>query len=111
MGVGISSVGNIHASGIITATTFVGSFSGNVTTADLADEAIKLQTARLIGGVSFDGTADINLPGVNNVLGNQDTSGNASGLINIPNITVNTISAIGNLNVDGNTDINGSFRC
>ena len=108
MGVGISSVGNIHASGIITATTFVGSFSGNVTTADLADEAIKLQTARLIGGVSFDGTADINLPGVN-VLGNQDTSGNASGLINIPNITVNTISAIGNLNVDGNTDINGSL--
>ena len=108
MGVGISSVGNIHASGIITATTFVGSFSGNVTTADLADEAIKLQTARLIGGVSFDGTADINLPGVN-TLGNQDTSGSASGLISIPNITVNTISAIGNLNVDGNTDLNGTL--
>ena len=37
----------------------------------------------------------INLPGVN-ISGNQDTSSNASGLINIPNITVNTISAIGN---------------
>ena len=106
MGVGISSVGNIHASGIISATSFVGSFDGNVTTATLADEAVKLQTARLVGGVSFDGTADINLPGVN-LLGNQDTSGSASGLIGIPNITVNTISATGNLNVDGNLDIDG----
>tara|TARA_S200000501_G_scaffold375688_1_gene428352 strand:- start:2954 stop:5455 length:2502 start_codon:yes stop_codon:yes gene_type:complete len=108
MGVGISSVGNIHASGIISATSFVGSFDGNVTTATLADEAVKLQTARLVGGVSFDGTADINLPGVN-VLGNQNTSGSASGLISIPNITVNTISATGNLNVNGNTDLDGNL--
>ena len=62
MGVGISSVGNIHASGIITATTFVGSFNGNVTTATLADAAVKLQTARNIGGLPFDGTANIDLP-------------------------------------------------
>ncbi|WP_446906160.1 hypothetical protein [Acinetobacter baumannii] len=38
--------------------------------------ATKLATARKIGGVSFDGTADIDLPGVNKK-GNQDTSGNA----------------------------------
>ena len=36
-----------------------------------------MQTARNIGGVSFDGTASINLPGVNTA-GNQDTSGNAA---------------------------------
>jgi len=49
-------------------------------TADLtgnADTATALETARDIGGVSFDGTANINLPGVNTA-GNQDTSGNAA---------------------------------
>lgn len=41
-----------------------------------AASASKLFTARLIGGVNFDGTANINLPGVN-TKGNQDTSGTA----------------------------------
>ena len=41
-----------------------------------AVSASKLQTARTIGGVAFDGTANINLPGVN-AAGNQNTSGNA----------------------------------
>jgi len=48
-----------------------GSLTGN------ADTATALETARNIGGVSFDGTADINLPGVN-AQGNQDTTGNAA---------------------------------
>lgn len=47
------------------------SVSGN------AETATALQTARLIGGVSFDGTANINLPGVNTA-GNQNTTGNAA---------------------------------
>ena len=42
-----------------------------------AATASALATARNIGGVSFDGSADINLPGVN-AGGNQDTSGNAA---------------------------------
>ena len=37
----------------------------------------KLQTARTIGGVSFNGTSNIDLPGVNQG-GNQDTTGNAA---------------------------------
>jgi cytoskeletal protein CcmA (bactofilin family) len=45
--------------------------SGNAAT------ATALETARTIGGVSFDGTANINLPGVN-TQGNQDTTGNAA---------------------------------
>ena len=105
-GVGISSVGNINASGIITATTFVGTFSGNVTSATLADEAVKLQTARNIGGLPFDGTANIDLPGVN-ISGNQNTSGNASGLQGIPNITVTSLTAVGNANIDGSLDVDG----
>ncbi len=43
---------------------------------DLAAEATTLQNARTIGGVSFDGSANINLPGVNTA-GNQNTSGTA----------------------------------
>ncbi|EPL7676802.1 phage tail protein, partial [Escherichia coli] len=51
--------------------------TGNQNTTGNAATATKLQTARTIGGVSFDGTANINLPGVN-VAGNQNTSGNAA---------------------------------
>ena len=42
-----------------------------------AGTATKLATARTIGGVSFDGTANINLPGVN-ATGTQSTTGNAA---------------------------------
>ena len=44
---------------------------------DTTGSAATLTTARTIGGVSFDGSANINLPGVN-TSGNQDTSGNAA---------------------------------
>ena len=43
-----------------------------------AATATALETARNIGGVSFDGTANINLPGVNTA-GNQNTSGTSGG--------------------------------
>ena len=49
----------------------VNNISGN------AGTATTLATARTIGGVSFDGSANINLPGVNTT-GDQDTSGNAA---------------------------------
>ena len=108
IGVGISSVGNINASGIITATAFSGSITGGVTgnadTATLAAAATKLENARNIGGVSFDGTADINLPGVN-AAGNQDTSGTAANLSGTPNIFVTNIDCDGDLDVDGHTNL------
>ena len=44
---------------------------------DTTGSAAKLTTARTIGGVSFDGSANVNLPGVNEA-GNQDTTGNAA---------------------------------
>jgi hypothetical protein len=49
----------------------------NQDTTGNAATATALETARTIGGVSFDGTANINLPGVNTA-GNQNTSGNAA---------------------------------
>ena len=59
------------ASGNFSAGTITAALSGNATTAST------LQTARTIGGVSFNGGANINLPGVNTA-GNQDTSGTAA---------------------------------
>ena len=70
----------------ITTGTLVANIEGNVTgnvtgssgsTTGNAATATALETARNIGGVSFNGTANINLPGVN-ASGNQDTSGNAA---------------------------------
>jgi hypothetical protein len=49
----------------------------NQDTTGLAATATILATARNIGGVSFNGSADINLAGVNTA-GNQNTSGNAA---------------------------------
>jgi len=66
-------------SGNFSAGTITAALTGNVT-GDLtgnADTATTLETARTIGGVSFDGSANINLPGVN-ASGNQNTSGNAA---------------------------------
>jgi hypothetical protein len=59
-----------NPSGYITSS---GSITGNAAT------ATALQTARTIGGVSFNGTANINLPGVNTA-GNQNTTGSAATL-------------------------------
>ena len=76
------------------ATTFHGALSGNATT------ATTLQNARTIGGVSFDGSANINLPGVN-AAGNQDTSGNAATATALA-----TPRNIGGVAFDGSANIN-----
>jgi len=112
-GVGISSSGDIKASGIITASTFVGNLSGTVTGSiiGVAASATQLQTARTIGGVLFDGTSNIDLAGVN-IAGNQNTSGTAANLSGTPNISVGTLSAStgtfsSNVDVTGDLDVNG----
>ena len=77
-----------NASTDVLSGTFSGNITGNVTgnvsgtsgsTTGNAATATALETARTIGGVSFDGTANIDLPGVNTA-GNQNTSGTAAGL-------------------------------
>jgi len=54
--------------------------------------AATLTTARNIGGVSFNGSADIDLPGVNTG-GNQDTSGNAATVTTNANLTGDVTSS------------------
>jgi len=97
----------IVVTGIATATSFVGDITGDVT--GNADSATILATARNIGGVSFNGSADINLPGVN-VAGNQNTTGTAANLSGTPNISVGAVTASsldisGGVDVDGHTDL------
>ena len=81
---------NLGTNDITNGGTITGTFSGNITgnvtgntsgsagsCTGNAATATALATARNIGGVSFDGTANIDLPGVN-ASGTQDTSGTAA---------------------------------
>ena len=70
-----------------------GSLNGNAAT------ATKLQTVRTIGGVSFDGSANIDLPGVNKT-GNQSTTGNAATATKLQ-----TARTIGGVSFDGSANI------
>ena len=85
-----------------------GTFTGAVSGASITDgtgtlsggawsgSAATLTTARTIGGVSFDGSTDIDLPGVN-LGGNQNTTGSAA--------TLTTARNIGGVAFDGSADI------
>jgi len=93
--------------GAVSGTT--GTFTGAVSGASITDgtatlsggtwsgSAATLTTARLIGGVAFDGSTDINLPGVD-IGGNQNTTGSAA--------TLTTARLIGGVAFDGSADIN-----
>jgi len=76
------------ASGNFSAGTITAALTGNAST------ATALQTARTIGGVLFDGTAHINLPGVNTA-GNQDTTGNAATVTTNADLT-GDVTSVGN---------------
>jgi hypothetical protein len=79
--------------GALTATSISGPLSGN------ADTATALETARTIGGVSFDGSGNIDLPGVNTA-GTQNTSGNAATAT-----ALETARTIGGVSFDGTANI------
>ena len=78
-------------SGTVSANTFSGDLTGN------ADTATTLETTRSIGGVNFNGSADINLPGVN-IDGNQNTTGNAA--------TATTLETTRNFSITGEITAN-----
>ena len=94
----------------ITTVNITGNVTGNVTgdlTGDVtgnvsgnAGTASVLQTARTIGGVSFNGSTAINLPGVNQA-GNQNTSGNAATAT-----VLETARNIGGVSFNGSVAIN-----
>jgi hypothetical protein len=105
------------SSGVITATQFTGAVTGNVTgnasgssgsCTGNAATATALATGRTIGGVSFDGTGNIDLPGVNTA-GDQDTSGTAALATSVTVSANNTTNeTVYPLFVDGATGTQGA---
>ena len=99
----------VTVTGTTTSTgNFIGNLTGNASGSSgsctgNAATATALANARTIGGVSFDGTGNINLPGVNTA-GNQNTSGNAATATILANSR--TISLTGD--VAGSVGFNGS---
>lgn len=96
---GVYTIGDQTIDGVKTfSSTIAGSISGN------SASATKLATARTIGGVSFDGTANINLPGVN-AAGNQSTTGNAATATTLQTArTINGVSFNGSANITVSDD-------
>ena len=90
-------------SGNFTAGTVTAALAGNVTgnVTGNASTATALATARNIGGVSFNGTSSINLPGVNTP-GSQNTSGNAA--------TASALSASRTISLGGDVSGSASFN-
>ena len=94
-------VGNLNASSLNQGTipdgrfpaTLPGDLSGNAATATQFFDSV------LVGGVTFDGSSSINLPGVNQT-GDQDTSGNAGSATQLL-----TARNIGGVAFNGTSDI------
>jgi len=87
---------NLEVTGVTTSTGgFVGDITGDVTgtVSGNAGSATVLASSRNIGGVAFNGSGDINLPGVNEA-GTQNTSGTAAGLSGTPDITVRNVTGV-----------------
>ena len=80
-GVGINSIGNIQATGIVTATSFVGALTGDV-----------------VGNVT--GAVTGNVTG--NITGNVDGNINSTGISTFTTLDVN-----GNVDIDGHTELDG----
>lgn len=113
----IKSDGDIVFSEQLTGPSFNGNLVGDVTGSLIGNAATssKLKDAVNVGGVSFDGTSSIVLPGVN-ISGNQDTTGNAATATilassrNIGGVSFNGSSNINlpGVNITGNQDTTGN---
>ena len=88
--------------GVVTLTKADVGLANADNTADSAKSvasASKLTAARTIGGISFDGSANIALPGVN-IPGNQSTAGNAATATKLATVrTINGVSFDGTSNI------------
>ena len=103
------------SSGTVPDARLPGTITSNITGSSAsctgnAATATKLASSRTIGGVAFNGTANINLPGVNTA-GNQNTSGNAATATALA--TARTIAGVSfngtsNISLNNNAITNGA---
>ena len=114
-----SIIGSLNASNLTSGTVpdarLPGTITSNITGSSASctgnsATATKLATARTIGGVAFDGSANINLPGVNSA-GSQNTSGNAATATALA--TARTIAGVSfngtaNISLNNNAITNGA---
>ena len=114
-----SIIGSLNASNLTSGTVpdarLPGTITSNITGSSAsctgnAATATKLASSRTIGGVSFNGTSNINLPGVNQA-GNQNTSGNAATATALA--TARTIAGVSfngtaNISLNNNSITNGA---
>ena len=111
-GVGISSVGNINAAGIITAASFVGDLTGNIVSASTFSGNIDLNA-----DIDVDGHTNldnVNITGVTTTTGNVDINADldVDGHTNLDNVSIvgvttfaSAIDLNADIDVDGHTNL------
>ena len=101
IGVGFSTSGNIKASGIVTASSFVGNITGNVV-GNVTGDVTGTATTAILANTATLATNAQGLTGSPSISVNDITS---SG-----NISVNNITSSGNITASGNIDVTGSVN-
>ena len=107
-GVGISSVGNINATGIVTAVSFVGDLTGNIVSGSTFSGDIDLNADLDVDGhTNLD---NVNISGVTTTTGNVDINADldVDGHTNLDNINISGITtSTGNIDLDADLDVDG----
>lgn len=99
----VGTLGSLGVTGAVTAGSFVGPLTGNASTATI------LQTARLINGVSFDGSADITIASAPAAAAAETLTGTTIAA-NVTGSSLTSVGTLVGLSVAGNvfiTDNNG----
>ena len=107
-GVGISSVGNINAAGIITAASFVGDLTGNIVSASTFSGNIDLNA-----DIDVDGHTNldnVNITGVTTTTGNVDINADldVDGHTNLDNVSIVGVTTFaGAIDLNDDIDVDG----
>ena len=107
-GVGISSVGNINATGIVTAVSFVGDLTGNIVSGSTFSGDIDLNADLDVDGhTNLD---NVNISGVTTTTGNVDINADldVDGHTNLDNINISGVTtSTGNVDINADLDVDG----
>ena len=107
-GVGISSAGNINATGIITASSFVGDFTGNIVSASTFSGNIDLNA-----DIDVDGHTNldnVSVTGITTFTGDVDLNADidVDGHTNLDNVSIVGVTTFaGNVDINADIDVDG----
>jgi len=111
-GVGISSVGNIKATGIVTASSFVGNLTGNITGATTISGNVDLNADIDVDGhtnldnLSISGVTTGTTINATTFVGNGDfVELDVDGHTNLDNVNISGMATMRDIFVDGHTDL------